>query len=883
METFYFNPFALVSFSSFLIMITLGLLLWFKFHSPQTKYIIWLFFANAIYSLFYTFEISVKTIGEIILFSRLEYFGISVLSSFYLMFALQFSGKGKWLNIRNIILILLIPAITVLMVNTNYYHHLFYALEELDVTGPYPSFAFVPSVWYYIHQIYVIGTMLLSMGLLIRMFRNTAQIYRSQLRLILLATTFPFVGYLFYQLHMIPYGIDPVSFTFTLTGMVVYLALSRFKLFELVPIARSKLFEIIEEAVTVFDLSNRLVDYNQTANTMLGLTRKEIGRKYDVILREWPELQQFFEESSKGKFEFNRLREGKKYFYESQILELENVKNIKQGKLLIIRDISEFVNVEQERNITASKLDAIISSMPDMMFVIDKTGVLTDFFASDSDRLFLNKDEVIGASLHQLFNAEEADVLMKMLHNCLKTKELTTYQYEMNFPGTMKYYEVRISRLDNFHVLVIVRDVTESKDMRQDLLYQSGFQKILMGLAARFINIPESETDHIINDSLRQISEYIDVDRCYIYQYDFENGTMTNTHEWCRYGTNSLIDQRQNIPVTHISDWSTFHKKGEPAMVENLKKLNHNDPIRILLESIDIKSVITIPMISQDNCLGFVGFESTKDKRKWFDSEISLLNIFTGMMANLQEKITIEQSLIEAKVKAEASNKLKTAFMNNISHEIRTPLNGIIGFGEIIANEHLSLEEKNQFLKVVQESSERLMQTIDDYLDISMLVTGNQEVHNNFFLVSSLIEDVVEDFSAYCKEKGIAIEAEIPKNLMMKNLNSDMDLIRKTLNHLIANSLKFTNIGKIIVGFKREKGYCKFYVSDTGIGIAEEAKKYVFDSFMQEDFSSTRMYEGSGLGLSIVKGIINLLGGEVTLHSVKGEGTTMSFTIPAEN
>lgn len=84
------------------------------------------------------------------------------------------------------------------------------------------------------------------------------------------------------------------------------------------------------------------------------------------------------------------------------------------------------------------------------------------------------------------------------------------------------------------------------------------------------------------------------------------------------------------------------------------------------------------------------------------------------------------------------------------------------------------------------------------------------------------------------------------------------------------------------MGFSRLDGFCRFFVRDTGIGIAEEAKKYVFDSFMQEDFSSTRMYEGSGLGLSIVKGIVTLLGGEVSLHSVKGEGTTMNFTIPVE-
>ena len=863
-------------------MIVLGFLLWLKYYAAETKYVIWLFMANAFYSLFYTFEISVKTLEEVTIFYRLEYLGISVLSSFYLMFALQFTGKGKWLTTRNRILLLTIPFITVVLVNTNPQHHFLYAEEKLDLSGPFPAFSFVPSAWYYVHQIWVITTMLLSMGLLITMFRNTAELYRNQLRLILFATTFPFLGYLFYQLRLIPFGIDPVSFTFTLTGMVVYLALSRFKLFDLVPIARSKLFEIIQEGVVVFDLNGRMVDYNQTANQVLGLTREEIGKKYDSILRDWPELQNFFEDNGKGKLEFNRFDEGKKYFYESQILELENSKKIKQGKLLIIRDISEITNVEQERNFTASKLDAIISAMPDMMFVIDKMGVLTDFFASETDSFFLNKDEVLGATLHQLFNEEEAVILMGMLSNCLQSNKLTTYQYEMNFTGTMKYYEVRISRLDNFHVLVIVRDVTESIDMRQDLLYQSGFQKILMRLASRFINIPSTETDFVIMDSLKQIGAYIDVERCYIYRYDFDSGTMTNTHEWCLTDTQPLIGQRQNIPVSHIADWSSYHKKGEPAMVENLKKLDKLDPFRILLESIGIKSVITIPMISQDNCLGFVGFETVKDKRKWFDSEISLMKIFTGMMANLQEKITIEQSLVEANIKAEASNKLKTAFMNNISHEIRTPLNGIIGFGEIIANEQLSLEEKNQFLKVVQESSERLIQTIDNYLDISLLVTGNQEIHAKKFYVGSLIEEVVEEFNIHNKEKNISILEEIPQELRQFSIHSDIDLIRKALNHLISNSLKFTQKGKIIVGMNRLDGHCRFYVRDTGIGIAEEAKKHVFESFMQEDFSSTRTYEGSGLGLSIVKGIVTLLDGEISLQSVKGEGTTFYFSIPID-
>ena len=880
MTTFYFNPFALISFTSFLIMILLGSFLLHKYYTAQTKFVVLLFLANAIYSFFYTFEISFKTLEEITWFYRFEYFGIPFLSTYYLLFALHFSGRTNWLTRRNKLLLFTIPVITLILVFTNEYHHFFYASEKMNLEGPFPSFSFNPGIWYYIHQGYVLLCMMLSLYFLGSMLKGAPLIYRRQLWFLLLATIFPFLGYLTYQLHLIPFGIDPVSFTFTLSGIFVYVALIRFKLFDLVPIARSELFDKILDGVIVFDLNNRLVDFNHTVGLQLRISSKDLGKTMSEILGRWPEILDFIENNKKGPLEVFHSEEGISNYFNIQILELKNSRKINHGKLIVIKDVSDLINTERERNYAASKLDAVINAMPDLIFVINNNGVITDFFISDSEQLFLNKEEVLGASLYHLFTKDEADILMEKLHKCLKTNKLNTYQYEMDFPGTLKHYEARISRMDNDHVLAIIRDVTESHEMRHDLLHQSGFQNILMKLASRFIYISESETDLVINDSLRQIGEYIGVERSCIFRYDFEHDSMTNTHEWCSAGVPPLISTRQNYSISQISDWPIYHQRGEFTKVDNLRKLDKSDQIRSFLESINILSIIAIPMISQKNCLGFVAFESVKDKRKWSDSEISLLKIFTGMLANLQEKITIEQSLVEARIKAEASNKLKTAFMNNISHEIRTPLNGIIGFGEIIANEQLSLDEKNKFLKVVQESSERLIQTIDDYLDISMLVTGNLEPHMMSFNMARLIIETVEDFAGNSELKNIAISAQIPEELTKLSVYTDYDLIRKVFNHLIGNSLKFTVKGNIWIGMSVENDMVKLYVRDTGIGIGENAQKYVFDSFMQEDFSSTRMYEGSGLGLSIVKGIVSILGGEITMSSGKGEGTTFYFTIP---
>ncbi len=879
-STFYLNPFALISISSFLIMTILAFVLWRKYYSEQTKYAILLLVSNAIYSFFYSFEISFRTINEIMVFYHFEYFGIPFLSPFYLMFALSFSGKVKWLTLKNKIVLFAIPFITMVLSLTNRYHHLFYLKEEIKVDGPFPSFSFSPAVWYYVHQAYTIVIMLVALFILGKMLKNAASVYRRQVVFLLLSTIFPFVGYIAYQMHLIPFGIDPVSFTFTLTGIVIYYALVRLKLFDLVPIARTRLFEKIQDRVLVFDPHNRLIDFNLAASQQFSLTNSQLGKEIPELLGRWPEMMQLIQDNQSGKLESHHFEGEISYFYDIQIIELENSNNVENGKLVVIKDVSDLINSERERNFTASKLDAIMQAMPDIMLVINNKGIFTDFFSSNSDRLFLMKEEVVGSSIEHLFDPEESIELCKLLSNCLHSSDLITHQFEMKFLDTVKHYEVRLSRLDKSHVLAIIRDVSESLEMKHDLLYQSGFQKILMNLASRFIYIAESETDEVINDSLRQIGEYTGVDRAYIFRYNFDDQTLSNTHEWCSRHVEPLILDRSNISTSLVSDWVEKHKSGDPTIIKNLTKLETNSKIHLFVNSPEVKSIITIPMISQKNCLGFVGFDTVSINRKWNDSDISSLKIFTGMLANLQEKITIEQSLVEARIKAEASNRLKTAFMNNISHEIRTPLNGIIGFGEIIANEQLSLEEKNRFLTVVQESSERLISTIDDYLDISLIVTGNQEINSKHFILSQKIEEIIFEYELPCQAKNLSISAEIPAQLKQTIIYSDPELIHKVLNHLVGNALKFTERGSIVIGLKKEDGYLTMYVQDTGIGIAENVQESIFDSFMQEDLSSTRLYEGSGLGLTIVKGIVTLLGGKIKLVSSKGHGSIFNISLP---
>jgi len=242
------------------------------------------------------------------------------------------------------------------------------------------------------------------------------------------------------------------------------------------------------------------------------------------------------------------------------------------------------------------------------------------------------------------------------------------------------------------------------------------------------------------------------------------------------------------------------------------------------------------------------------------------------------EKQNIE--LIAAKEKAEASDSLKGTFINNISHEIRTPLNGILGFGQILTDPDLSPEEKEQYSEMLNISSSRLVNTVTNFMDISLLTSGNQKVLKKNIKPEKSIKEVVSKFADSCiaKKINLSIESLPPENDIQ--IFTDEDLLYKILYHLIDNALKFTHIGNITIGYQESESDIVFYVKDTGIGISEDNQNHIFDSFIQEDGAITRRYEGSGLGLSIAKGFIHLLNGKIWLDSEKGKGSTFYFSLP---
>lgn len=267
---------------------------------------------------------------------------------------------------------------------------------------------------------------------------------------------------------------------------------------------------------------------------------------------------------------------------------------------------------------------------------------------------------------------------------------------------------------------------------------------------------------------------------------------------------------------------------------------------------------------------------------KWMLIVISLVTLlaFTFIFI-LRKSVRIKtKELMAAKIKAEESDHLKTVFLQNISHEIRTPMNGILGFIDLLDNHDLMETDRKKYLDIVKKSGNRLLNTINDVIEISKIESNQIILHKSEVYLEQFMSGLLRFFSNQAAEKNLALTLDnnLTDNSVL--IETDKSLLEKIFINLIKNAIKFTTTGSINLGYKIKKDMLEFYVKDTGCGIPANRQNAIYDRFVQSDLDITRSHEGSGIGLAISKAYVEMLGGNIWVESEVNKGSTFYFTIP---
>ncbi len=367
-----------------------------------------------------------------------------------------------------------------------------------------------------------------------------------------------------------------------------------------------------------------------------------------------------------GKFEeeYRILRpDGKIRWIDTKAFPVKN----NRGEIIRYAGISEDTTkrklTEQSEREKTNNLNATIAALPDILFFMSKNGTYLDVHTIEPEKLLAPKEVIIGRKISEFFNKTETEKQLQLYKECIDEQTLKTYDYSIELNGKTLYFEARLSPVDDQKLLAIVRDVSAQKLNEENLIRQTKLQKLLTEVSNTYIDISAADLDDAVNNSLKELGEFMGADRCYVFEHDYDLKVTSNTHEWCAEGIEPQIDNLKETPFELFTEWLEVHQKGESFYIPDVLKLPKNSGLRSILEPQGIKSIIAVPMMNDGVCAGFVGFDAVRKHHDFTKTETDLLKVFAKMLVSVHNRMKVDNKL------RESNEKYKVVAENTISWE----------------------------------------------------------------------------------------------------------------------------------------------------------------------------------------------------------------------
>jgi len=498
-------------------------------------------------------------------------------------------------------------------------------------------------------------------------------------------------------------------------------------------------------------------------------------------------------------------------------------------------DITDFKETELALQKSEAKVTSILHAMDDMVFILDKENRFKSFYAPEQ-KLYTSPKEFIGKTLAAVMPKDINTLMEKALKN-VKLGKTESFEYSMIHPyKTVQWFATKLSpMIDNQEysgLVAVVRNITVRKNTEQslfesekkfrDLFEKSGDANLILEHGV-FVDCNQSALS-MLNYKSKQ--ELLNTHPSKIYPKNQPNGKKSF----------AMAEEMMKIAIkngTHRFEWT--HKKNN----------GKSFPCEVLLTSI---------------------YNETNK------------SIIHAVLTDISSRKKVETELLKAKEKAEEGDRLKSAFLANMSHEIRTPMNGIMGFTSLLKDPDSTHEEQLEYIDIIEKSGYRLLGIINDLIDISKIESGLMKVHTSEISVNEQMKFMFTFFNPEVITKKLSLKLHaLPDDQIIL---TDHEKFLAILTNLIKNSIKYSNSGMIEYGYSIKDDHLEFFVKDQGIGIPQNKLESIFDRFVQADNSLASSFEGAGLGLSITKAFVELLGGKIGVKSDIDKGTEFYFTHP---